>query len=240
MHNKQAGNVLFLILIAVVLFAALSFAISQSTRTTGGSANDDDANLLAAQVAQYGSALTNALVRMRLSNNCTDITINLFHASFTYNYTNPAAPVSNFCNVFDARGGGVVAQVPPIKAVPTGSPTNQYWYVSCMAVKGIGTDANGANSKELIVQSFLNKDVCMKVNQKFGITNTGGNPPQVSAAQTDPASAAACQYIGSYADTFMIGTSGAGEGVELDGHETGCYQNTADQLYRFYHVLLAR
>ena len=62
--NGESGNVLFLILIAVALFAALSYAVTQSSRT-GGGASDGEQNLInSAQVTQYPASVRTAIVRM--------------------------------------------------------------------------------------------------------------------------------------------------------------------------------
>ena len=53
---REEGNVLFLILIAVVLFAALSYAVTSSTRSGGGSVSKDKAKSYAAAIVQHADA----------------------------------------------------------------------------------------------------------------------------------------------------------------------------------------
>ena len=59
MHRSTAekGNVLFLILIAVALFAALSYAVTQSSRSGGGDANNETSLINSAQVTQYPASV---------------------------------------------------------------------------------------------------------------------------------------------------------------------------------------
>src|SRR5688500_18709552 len=61
---KESGNVLFLILIAVALFAALSYAVTQSTRSGGGDAGRETSRISGAQMTQYPASIRTALVRM--------------------------------------------------------------------------------------------------------------------------------------------------------------------------------
>ena len=62
---REKGNALFLILIAVILFAALSYAITQSNRS-GGNASRETNLVAGTTVTQYPSAIRTAITRMLL------------------------------------------------------------------------------------------------------------------------------------------------------------------------------
>lgn len=62
MIRQQTGNVLFLILIAVVLFAALSYAVTQSSRG-GGNTAAESARLDASRILQWYAKMQNDYMR---------------------------------------------------------------------------------------------------------------------------------------------------------------------------------
>jgi hypothetical protein len=76
-NYTQSGNVLFLILIAVTLFAALSYAVTQSTRG-GGNATSEKLALDAAQIQQWHSTLKYNFIKFSLNSGIAqpDIRIN--------------------------------------------------------------------------------------------------------------------------------------------------------------------
>lgn len=71
--NKQpSGNVLFLILIAVALFAALSYVIVNSSRSGSGQANLENARLIKSQMENTISAISTAITRKKLNDRCSN------------------------------------------------------------------------------------------------------------------------------------------------------------------------
>src|SRR5690606_14672174 len=87
--QSESGNVLFLILIAVVLFAALSYAVTQSTRSGGGGASQETSLISSANVTQYPASIRTAILRMIVSKN-TDADVLAF---------DPPADFATFCDV---------------------------------------------------------------------------------------------------------------------------------------------
>jgi hypothetical protein len=100
---KEKGNVLFLILIAVALFATLSYAVTSSTRG-GGNADTEKAALDSAVSDNCVSNVQAAELKVSLLNGCdsTELSYELEDG------TNPnaLAPVDETCHVFRSNGGG--------------------------------------------------------------------------------------------------------------------------------------
>jgi len=65
--NQQSGNVLFFLLIAVALFAALSYVVTQSSRVGAGSISNEKANLLAAGLINNMVTFEQGVQRMLLT-----------------------------------------------------------------------------------------------------------------------------------------------------------------------------
>jgi hypothetical protein len=122
-YTSQSGNALFLILIAVALFAALSYAVTVSGRG-GGTVSKETAQLEAAAISSYLGEIRNAVTRLRLTGGCTDAQINFEGSGYTdgptgpyggtvmiANNSNPSSPTNDSCDVFHKNGGGVVPRV---------------------------------------------------------------------------------------------------------------------------------
>lgn len=65
--SAERGNILFLLLLAVVLFAALSYAVTQSMRGGGNDASKEKVELEYARVNNLLVELTTTLQRMRMN-----------------------------------------------------------------------------------------------------------------------------------------------------------------------------
>ncbi len=63
-RHSEKGNILFLILLAVILFAALSYAVTQSLRGGGQDASNEKNIVKGAQIMQYPVGIRAAILRM--------------------------------------------------------------------------------------------------------------------------------------------------------------------------------
>jgi len=210
--NNQSGNALFLILIAVALFAALSYAVTQSGRG-GGSATKEQAMIAAAQITQYGAALENAMTRMILTGTpaasiafCSTGGINNPATNcIQVPTTNERCSTGSDC-IFASEGGGVA----PVETAGAA------WYIYPQtappqeSVNGVGTTANDV---VFLVGGFfspLTLDICNAINQGLGL----GTPPV-----QDDVAAGINPYPGEYAACYI--------------------QSGNPAAYTYYHVLQA-
>ena len=185
-RTSQNGNALFLILIAVALFAALSYAITSSSRDSG-SISKEQASLDAAQIATYFSSIQHAIQTLVLTG-CSDQQISLA----TDNYvradypspiipvgSNPYAPTDGSCSVFDPAGGNVPPVIlkaalggprPPVNgglgAMKQGNPVFQV----------ASWSGDGSSAQDIYgIMPFVKSDVCAAFNKAYNISS----PPSV-------------------------------------------------------------
>ncbi len=142
--HPSSGNVLFLILIAVVLFASLSYAVSNTNTNSAGNVSAEKAELASSQIVQYSAMLQNAILRIKTLNNCTDFQISFWHNSNGDgsedggdDFYNNKSPNDHSCHVFDKNGGGAVYMTPPALAQNEGN-----YIFTPYAINGFGTDGD--------------------------------------------------------------------------------------------------
>lgn len=225
----ENGNVLFLILIAVALFAALSYAVTQSTRTSGGSSESETTLIDSAQVTQYPASVRTAVVRMIIGG--VDYKRLEFNLPANFDNCTGAPTTHNFC-VFHPAGGGATYAESPKSVMDSGAPGP--WYFNAdFEVEGIGTTAAGPDGNE--VMAFLpgiTESVCKRLNKELGISGTTALGADLSADYTKMMDD---DYDFNSAANNILGTATGATG--LIGKPFGCFQNSNSQ-YVYYHVLL--
>lgn len=179
MKHSDAGNVLFLILIAVVLFAALSYVVTSSTRVGGASISKEKADLLAAQIINQFVAFDTAIHRV-IAGGCTVDQLNAYSVAYTrrngtpIGSVNPKSPSDGRCNLWDGSQYPLPYLYAPRDALdetiaytPTNSELGHYYVVGTNVVN-VGSDLNDLT----IILANVKRDVCLSMIRKLGISLT--------------------------------------------------------------------
>lgn len=120
----QKGNALFLILIAVALFAALSYAVTQTGRGSGTSSREQTA-LYAAQITQIGADVAMGVQRMTLTGTASSAITSGTPANKLCGGCGTLNGYADYCTsgatcLFAPDGGAVaIPQVPRAAFMPT-------------------------------------------------------------------------------------------------------------------------
>lgn len=173
----EKGNVLFLILIAVALFAALSYAVSQN-RTGTGNTRQDQINLQASRINNYISAVSAQVERLRVSGNCQPEEFDFRNTTYRRNDNTLIDGAANptlrpGCAVFISQGGSL----PPEVFTESVSPLYAGHYNAAADWKGghVGFRVRGVlnvgtSTGELVMMiSGIDLAVCNQVMSMHGI-----------------------------------------------------------------------
>lgn len=238
--KSTSGNVIFIILIAVALFAALSYAITSTDRDNGKV--QEQAVLDASRLVQYVSSIEQAISRMRYSHGTDETQLNFANTIYqsrtgTIAYTpanNPAARnPTDF--VFYAGGGGVTpvaftSMADTSGTIPANDHTPGHLHFVVARVIGVGTD-----KPELVAQvERVNPAACREINKKLGINLPTGNP------FTEARGPLAAKFIGNFGIPPMIYGDNA---AALQGKTAFCIHTNlggSNSNLFYIQVLLAR
>ena len=233
-HTK--GNVLFLILIAVALFAALSYAVTSSSKGGGNRITKDKAKIVSAQIVQYATEMEQAISRMMLINKVQEHAFDV--SDFSVHSTSAAntACVNDLCKLFLSNGGAVPAQFLPKKAWDMDNTNMTVGWQGKMWFRAIRVQDVGSDLPDLmLLYPGLSDEVCAQINKSLNIANDpDGSPP------LDSASGAFVNYAGNLtAFPAPVGIGLGDTATQIVGQRTFCVKNNLTANF-FYHVLMAR
>jgi len=210
LKKNEAGNALFLILIAVALFAALSYAVTQSGRG-GGNVDRETALIAASQMTQYAAGLRTTVTRMVITGTPAN--------SLEFETTTGASD-----EVFDSAGGGAIEQDPPAN-VASAATTYEYlvpatdstgWYI--VGIGGDGPDVFMVTDPTI----GLTDNVCDEINRGLGITGV------IPANGATFSTATAATWDGSASQATVIDST--------DGEAFACIPTNSLNMY--FHALV--
>lgn len=211
-YTSQKGSALFIILIAVALFAALSYTVAGMLQK-GGSTNElskRQSELYAGEILDYARVVRQKVQELRISNGCSDTDIS-FENNIVAGYTNGT---NTDCQVFSPDGGGL-AFLSPSEDVNDGSA---WLFNGDNNVVDVGTAA----PELVMILPNLDSDICTEINEGVGITVTGTDSDIDFSL-----------FTGAYTSSETLDFA--------DGFLNGClnFVNSGDNFF-FYQVLITR
>jgi hypothetical protein len=233
MKATSSGNVLFLILIAVALFAALSYAVTGMSRTGDNSLSKDKAKIAASQIIQYATEIENGINRMLVINGAKNYALDLKHSSTVYQGTTSCTKTS--CQLFQPEGGGVSGRLLPTEFFD--SQFSLYTHRGKPWMRITRVIDVGSDKPDLVFAYFaLKKEICDEVNKRFGLPE----PDSIPVDKDFSANVAYSSAFSAFPDTAAAVGDVA---IDVRGRRTFCYRYdpfTGYGGYVFYHVLIAR
>lgn len=177
---KEGGNVLFIILLCVALFAALAYTVTGSTRSSGGDAKKESVSAQAADLMNYFVAMDTGIQRMMLSNDVKDYEVNFFYqwgSNLILGSQDNSNCTESRCRVFDPAGGGVIGR--PLENYTRGNYSNPERIIYA-SIPNTGTPAPDV----VFLFHGSSKELCEEINRRGGYNGVIYNVGAPETTQT--------------------------------------------------------
>lgn len=231
-RSSEHGSILVVILVAVILFGALSYTIANMMRTgNADKIGEEKASLYADEILNYAQQLRRAIQNMRISNGCEDEDIS-FENSVVAGYTNGT---NTDCQAFHADGGGLTYIAPSAQLLASLGSTPVF-YGEHYFTGGVNAEDIGTTAHDLIYYlPYISRIICIQLNEKVGIDNPGGEPPVEGSHGWTTSN---LKFTGDYA--------AGGVQLQRNGTMNGCFEGNGagttppEDTYHFYQILIPR
>ncbi|MEM7617797.1 MAG: hypothetical protein AAF244_00305 [Pseudomonadota bacterium] len=238
-QEKQAGNILVFILIAILLIGLLTISLTRSNNSTNETGNYELQQITISNFMRYAKNLEIG-IQMLKSRGCGENEIS-FDNPVEDGYENLEAPDDFSCHIFEAEGAGLEWQEPDrkISRLP-------YAIYGDHVIHGIGSTSEpfvNANADLILVMRDIPAQLCEAINLHLdnGLTSVPIDRGDSISDGTER------KFIGEFtADEDISGDQGTdicSEDVDtaLCGITSGCFKEGAGEEFNvFYSVLYAR
>ena len=179
-NSAERGNVLFYILIAVALFAALSYTVSQSFRGGTNTITDEQARVSAGELLRTMESISQGYGYLWTQEGCSIDEISFIKSGKAIGAEDfdAASPKSDdSCDIFSPLGAGIAYpenldnyQIP----ADAGSALNKltFWFSGSNPGGTYGVDELGTTSGDHMVWlQAVNFNICLNVNKALSHAN---------------------------------------------------------------------
>lgn len=226
--RSQRGNILFLILLAIILFAALTYAVNSGLR--GGSPDalpKEKARTFAAQLLQNAGLIEQTIMRERTVNGVPEWGFDMKGTNVN-NLTNGACTANN-CRLFSGNGGLIDSiAIPDWASTEFTNIAYRRLELKPASILNIGTSA-----PDLLYQyRFLRREVCEAINTLLGHGDIDLN-------NFSEAWGAADVYSGTLTSFPTTVATLGDQMTTLKGKSAFCF-NHSTEGYTFVYTVMAR
>jgi hypothetical protein len=239
--KQPRGNVLFLILIAVALFAALSYAVTKSSQSGKDEAPKETVSAVVntAALTQYPSTIRTAVLGLIVNGvDPVDMLFNKPEQFTGEGYT--AYDAAKAKGVFNEAGGKAVYQQVPGNMTVSGQPIDWAFTLDFeVPLVGLSSPSSLAGNDLIAFASGVSQTACARVNQELYNDATipvAGTPVVIGNNRL----ATATLPVAPAAETVL--TSSTPSARWFEGKSDGCFQNgvAAGSPFVYYYVLAER
>ncbi len=223
--KAEAGNALIYVLIAIALFAALSFTLSRQTNNNqeAGTLRPEEVELAASRVLSYAAQAESSIDQMMYTNTTIDELDFILPGEATFD----DAPLVN--KVYHPGGGGLVpGKLDPKVIAQVNTTPSAGWYLG----RFNNVEWTGSTGTDVILTAHqLHRDICADINLKIT-----GSPtiPAVSGGTLQSYLVDVRFHSGSNAD-FEIADC-----IDCADYNALCVSDTGSNIYSFYNIIKAR